>query len=171
MAGRHKWSEVEAIAAPETVLAAEAKAERTLASLRLGQLRKARGLTQETIADRLEIRQVSVSRLEARDDVRVSTLRSVVEAMGGEMEIRANFADAAYRISFSDEEAVIAQVGRSGIEAIGDYVGHVVSTLSAIKAPESAPIIVFRQRTARNAEPIIHVEGGGGFAPSARAVA
>jgi transcriptional regulator with XRE-family HTH domain len=105
MAGRHKWSEIEAMAAPETIRAAETKAERTLASLRLGQLRKARGLTQEQIADRLEIRQVSVSRLEARDDVRVSTLRSVVEAMGGALDVLARFPDAAYRIAFDNGES------------------------------------------------------------------
>jgi transcriptional regulator with XRE-family HTH domain len=94
MAGRTKWREIRAEAAPETLAVADA----LLASYRLRALREARGLTQAEMADRLEIRQVSVSRMEARSDVRVSTLRAVVEAMGGELQIRAVFPDAEYSI-------------------------------------------------------------------------
>ncbi|HEX5871054.1 MAG TPA: XRE family transcriptional regulator, partial [Longimicrobium sp.] len=35
----------------------------------------------------------NVSRLERRDDMHVSTLREVVEALGGELEITARFPD------------------------------------------------------------------------------
>jgi hypothetical protein len=41
--------------------------------------------------------------MESRSDVRVSTLRSVIEAMGGRMEIRAVFPDAEYVIDVSDD--------------------------------------------------------------------
>ena len=77
-----------------------------LTSLRLRGLREARGLTQTEVADRLEIRQVSVSRMESRADVHVSTLRAVIEAMGGELQIRAVFPDAEYVIEVGEEPEI-----------------------------------------------------------------
>lgn len=53
----------------------------------LRELRKSCGLTQERVAETLGIPQESVSRLERRSDLLVSTLRNYVEAMGGEMYI------------------------------------------------------------------------------------
>jgi predicted transcriptional regulator len=57
----------------------------------LYQLRKALSLTQEQLAQELGIGQAAVSRLERRPDMYLSTLRRFVEAMGGELEIRARF--------------------------------------------------------------------------------
>lgn len=59
----------------------------------LTRLRAARRLSQEQIAATLETRQSSVSRLERRGDMRVSTLRGYVEALGGRLEISARFPD------------------------------------------------------------------------------
>lgn len=104
--GRKKWSEIKAAAAPETIAAAAEQTEHIITSLRLRELRELRGLTQTDIADRLEIRQVSVSKMEARSDVRVSTLRSVLEAMGGTLDIRARFPDAEYRLEFGHDAQI-----------------------------------------------------------------
>jgi transcriptional regulator with XRE-family HTH domain len=112
---RKKWSEIRAKASPEVL----AGADEVLTSLRLADLRRARSLTQETVAERLSVRQVSVSRMESRGDVRVSTLRSVVTAMGGTLDVLARFPDAVYRIVFDDSEAdarVVALGGPSSIE-------------------------------------------------------
>ena len=57
----------------------------------LYQLRKALALTQEQVAQELGIGQAAVSRLERRPDMYLSTLRRFVEAMGGELEMRARF--------------------------------------------------------------------------------
>ncbi|HET7461608.1 MAG TPA: helix-turn-helix transcriptional regulator [Longimicrobium sp.] len=94
MAGHIAWEEIRGKLSPEVREGIDAL--RT--SYRLRALREARGLTQNEMAERLEIRQVSVSRMEARADVRVSTLRAVIEAMGGELQIRAVFPDAEYSI-------------------------------------------------------------------------
>ena len=59
----------------------------------LSDLRKARDLTQERMAEALEIGQEGVSRLERRSDLLLSTLRSYVEAMGGSLELVATFPD------------------------------------------------------------------------------
>ena len=57
----------------------------------LRELRRAHKLTQERIAETLEIGQDQVSRLEQRSDLLLSTLRSYVEAMGGRLTLVAEF--------------------------------------------------------------------------------
>src|SRR5271168_870910 len=61
----------------------------------LRDLRKARKLTQARVAKVLGITQDSVSRLERRSDLLLSTLRKTVKAMGGEVRIVAEFPDRA----------------------------------------------------------------------------
>ena len=57
----------------------------------LRDLRKARKLTQARVAKVLGITQDSVSRLEQRSDLLLSTLRKTVKAMGGDVRIVAEF--------------------------------------------------------------------------------
>lgn len=72
----------------------KARAEELISEeLTLRDLRKARDLTQERMAEILEIGQDSVSRLEQRSDLLLSTLRSYVSAMGGSIELVARFPD------------------------------------------------------------------------------
>ena len=59
----------------------------------LRELRKARKLTQVRMAKSLGITQDSVSRLEQRSDLLLSTLRKTVEAMGGNLSLVAEFPD------------------------------------------------------------------------------
>jgi transcriptional regulator with XRE-family HTH domain len=57
----------------------------------LRDLRRALDLTQERLAETLGIGQDGVSRLEKRSDLLISTLRSYIEAMGGRLELIAEF--------------------------------------------------------------------------------
>lgn len=57
----------------------------------LRDLRKARRLTQAQVAERLGGRQVYVSRLEKRSDMKLSTLRDYVGALGGELSVMVTF--------------------------------------------------------------------------------
>jgi transcriptional regulator with XRE-family HTH domain len=59
----------------------------------LRDLRQALTLTQERIAESLGIGQDGVSRLEKRSDLLLSTLRTYVEAMGGQLSLIAEFPD------------------------------------------------------------------------------
>jgi transcriptional regulator with XRE-family HTH domain len=59
----------------------------------LRDLRRAHRLTQERVAKTLGIGQDGVSRLEKRSDLMISTLRNYVEAMGGQLELVAEFPD------------------------------------------------------------------------------
>lgn len=77
---------------PERRARIEARAAEILADeMTLGQLRAALRQTQEEMASRLRMKQASVSRLERRGDMLLSTLRSYVRAMGGEIELVARF--------------------------------------------------------------------------------
>lgn len=59
------------------------------------QLRQLRSRTQVQVAQTLGITQDSVSRLEQRADILVSTLRKYIQAMGGDLSIVAEFPDRA----------------------------------------------------------------------------
>ena len=59
----------------------------------LRQLREARFQSQQELAGKLGVKQAAVSKLERRTDMYVSTLRSFIEAMGGQLEIVARFPD------------------------------------------------------------------------------
>lgn len=58
-------------------------------------LRKARKRTQVQLAKKLGVTQDSVSRMEKRSDLLLSTLRKTVEAMGGRLSLVAEFPDQA----------------------------------------------------------------------------
>ena len=57
----------------------------------LRDLRRAQGRTQVRLARELGVEQETVSRPEQRSDMLLSTLRGCVEAMGGELDLIANF--------------------------------------------------------------------------------
>ncbi len=72
----------------------EARAAQLVAEeMTLRELRHARKLTQVRIAKTLGITQDSVSRLEKRSDLLLSTLRKTVKAMGGKLSLVAEFPD------------------------------------------------------------------------------
>lgn len=56
-------------------------------------MRKSRDLTQEEIADLMEIGQSAISKIETQEDILVRTLERYIRALGGKLEIRAKFPD------------------------------------------------------------------------------
>jgi transcriptional regulator with XRE-family HTH domain len=74
----------------------EARAAEILAEeMTLKELRKAKLKSQHDLAKRLHVKQAEISKLERRTDMYVSTLRNYVQAMGGSLEIIAQFPDKA----------------------------------------------------------------------------
>lgn len=92
MAGR-RWSEIKRDAGP----AGEVHEAQLRAAMRdalaLGHLREARDMKQTEVASRMGTDQGSVSRLERREDLYLSTLREYVEALGGRLQLVADFPD------------------------------------------------------------------------------
>lgn len=74
---------------PETRQASirERSAELIAEQMTLKQFRKAHALTQKKLADRLNIDQARVSKMEQNSDMLLSTLRGYVEAVGGTLDL------------------------------------------------------------------------------------
>jgi len=98
MAKPRNFKELQARMSPERQAANAAAAERMLREMPLDELRAARQLTQESLADLLGIKQASISKMERRTDMYISTLTKFIEAMGGTLEIRACFPEGSVRI-------------------------------------------------------------------------
>ena len=73
------------------------------------ELRRAREQTQVQVAKILGITQDSVSRLEKRSDILLSTLRKTVQVMGGNLSLVAEFPDRA--------PVVLSGIAETGVEA------------------------------------------------------
>ena len=66
-------------------------------------LREHRRVSQEALAGLMGVSQPNISRLERRIDMNIRTLRAVIEAIGGRLEIVARFGNEAVRITQFDE--------------------------------------------------------------------
>ncbi|RLA37896.1 MAG: transcriptional regulator [Gammaproteobacteria bacterium] len=79
---------------PAVVNGARVKADRFLLELQLARLREESQLSQQEIADILGISQPSVANLEKRgEEVKLSTLKRYVEALGGKLTLDIEFTD------------------------------------------------------------------------------
>ena len=94
-----KFAELRAKMAPESQVRIEAKAQELLTEMPLNELRQARGLSQKQLAEILQVQQPAIAKLEKRTDMYISTLRSHIEAMGGELDVIARFPDGAVKIN------------------------------------------------------------------------
>jgi transcriptional regulator with XRE-family HTH domain len=79
-----KWSEIRARKfTPEELSQIDQEVESELLEMDLRALREAVGLTQGELAQRVDVTQSQLSKMERREDQRISTLRRYVEALGG----------------------------------------------------------------------------------------
>jgi transcriptional regulator with XRE-family HTH domain len=112
VSGHRKWSEVrrkgdQASEARITEYRAELDRAMTLA-----ELRHAREMTQAQLGKALDLTQPGVSRIEHQTDLYLSTLRSYVAALGGELDVVARFSD--FEIPIKQFERLDAMVVDSG---------------------------------------------------------
>lgn len=92
------FRELEAKMGPERVARVKARTKEMMAEMLLAEIRQGEGLTQEELATLLGIKQPTLSRLESQDDMQVSTLQRLVQALGGELEIIAHLPKGSIRI-------------------------------------------------------------------------
>lgn len=95
MSGHTKWSKLrdELRAKPGAEEAIARARQESLEELRLYELRHAEAVSQAELAGRLDITQGAISKFEHADDVRISTLRQYLEALGARLELIAVFDD------------------------------------------------------------------------------
>jgi len=98
------FRELEHKMSPPARARSEVKARKLIEEMPLSEMRAAREITQEHLARLLHVKQASISKLERRADMYISTLRGFVQAMGGELEITARFPEGDVRISQFDLE-------------------------------------------------------------------
>ena len=81
---------------------AEARGHVARKRQRLADLRRARSLTQQQLADQLDMTQSELSRLERRDNLMISTLAKFIAATGGQLRVVAVYDDVEVDIDLND---------------------------------------------------------------------
>ena len=77
---------------PERQAKIHAGAEKIRKELKiLSTVRQAAGITQEELADLLDVRQSYISQVESRENITLNTLIGVITAMGGSIDLTVNF--------------------------------------------------------------------------------
>ena len=94
----HKWKDVRKPLSPEAEERIQRDVKQAAAVMTLHQLREARCLTQVNLAKVLQINQGAVSKMEKRADMYVSTLRNFIQAMGGQLQVKAIFPEGEVQI-------------------------------------------------------------------------
>lgn|ERR1700676_11336 len=102
-----KFSALRDKMSPAAQARAADRAQRMLTEMPLQELRHAKELSQVKLAEALHVNQAAISKLERRTDMYISTLRSYIKAMGGDLEVIAKFPDGEVRISnFADPDDI-----------------------------------------------------------------
>lgn len=94
-----KFRDLVARKPPSWHAAVEERKRQLFAEMPLHELRHARQLSQEQLAEELRATQPEISKIERQTDMYVSTLRRFVEAMGGELDIIARLPGGNVRIT------------------------------------------------------------------------
>src|SRR5689334_9284493 len=83
----HDWSTIEKRMSPERRARVQARVDAEIQAINVRRLREELGATQVEAAEKANMTQPELSRLERATDYRLSTLRRYVKALGGEIEI------------------------------------------------------------------------------------
>lgn len=94
-----KFDELRKKMSPEAQARSKDRAEEILHEMALADLRRARALTQQQVAESLSVNQAWISRFERQTDMYLSTLRSYVEGLGGELELNVRFGDLVVKVN------------------------------------------------------------------------
>lgn len=85
-----KWKDIRHRGkSPERIRAVRERVDAELAAMSLREVREAAGMTQTEAAEAAEMTQSELSKIERRDDLKISTVRRYVEALGGQLEVTA----------------------------------------------------------------------------------
>ena len=90
MAGRHSFNDLRKGMPRRRRAANERAVNSELRRMLLSELRRLAGITQVSLAKSIGIKQPTLSQLESKGDMQISTLRRIVKALGGDLEIIAS---------------------------------------------------------------------------------
>src|SRR5258708_1339226 len=93
---------VKRVTTKKTQAKATRRAQELLGELLLSEVRQLAGKSQQEVAETLGMKQPSLSKLEKQADMQVSTLRKIVKALGGELEVLARFPKGTVKIDQFD---------------------------------------------------------------------
>ena len=99
MSGRHDFKDLTKDLAPERRARVDTRKAALRAAMPLHELRQARAMTQKALGEALNVKQPAVAKLERRADMYVSNLRAYIEAVGGRLNIVAEFPQGAVTIT------------------------------------------------------------------------
>ena len=112
MSGRRPFTELTKDFSPERRQRIDEMKRELLAEMPLHELRRALELTQRDLARLLNVNQPAVSKIEQRNDVYISSLRSYIEAAGGKLKIIAEFPEGEVAITNFSEVGTVEQLVR-----------------------------------------------------------
>jgi transcriptional regulator with XRE-family HTH domain len=113
-----KWNDLKHKSSPEKRAELKREAQAELERIGFDKLRQARQQTQTAVAEKLQVGQGAVSRIEKQSDFLLSTLREYVGALGGQLELRAVFPDGDFVIdSFAEEKPTRKRRSRRKVAA------------------------------------------------------
>jgi transcriptional regulator with XRE-family HTH domain len=112
-----KWRDIRGTFSPEVEARIAQEVKDGARGMTLYRLRQARGLTQVNLAKVLDVNQGAVSRMEKRADMYVSTLRSYIQAMGGQLQVKAIFPEGEVEI---DQFEKLSQPGEDHPAAVSE---------------------------------------------------
>lgn len=84
---------------PERKRKIDSRTNELLREMEIGELRRALDITQEELAVALEMKQSAISRIEHQSDMFISTLGSILSAMGATLKIVASFPEGDIQIN------------------------------------------------------------------------
>lgn len=88
---------------PERRKRIESRTNELLLEMEICELRKALDMTQEELAATLHMKQSAISRIEHQSDMFISTLRTILAAMGANLKIVASFPERDVQINQFEE--------------------------------------------------------------------
>lgn len=109
------YQELEAAFARVVCLLIECSYSSPPLSVRMAELRRERGVSQESLAALLDVKQAAISKMEHRQDALVSSVREIVRSLGGELRLIATFPDGMERVLELVEESSTVAPGRPPI--------------------------------------------------------
>ena len=97
----HPYKNLRDKMSPKSRARARALTDTMRVEIKLRELREQLNMSQEQVAELLDIRQASVSKMERRAAMSVATLRRYIEALGGKLVLKAKFPDREVGIGLS----------------------------------------------------------------------